>query len=207
MRAPVLPAGRRSRGLALTVLCAATLMIILDGTIVTVALPAIQHDLGFAPAGLSWVMNAYLIPFGGLLLLAGRLGDLAGRKRVYLAGLALFTAASLACGLSASPALLVGSRFVQGAGAALVSSVSLGMIATLYPEPPGRARAIAAYSFVNDEAGLDQPLAVAHYGIVNPDGTVTSKFGVGDVLKHPVGLVPSTCGRFVHFLTRVSDAA
>jgi MFS family permease len=148
MRAPVLPAGRRSRGLALTVLCAATLMIILDGTIVTVALPAIQHDLGFAPASLSWVMNAYLIPFGGLLLLAGRLGDLAGRKRVFLAGLALFTAASLACGLSASPALLVGSRFVQGAGAALVSSVSLGMIATLYPEPPGRARAIAAYSFV-----------------------------------------------------------
>lgn len=148
MNGPVPAHPSRSRGLALTVLCAATLMIILDGTIVTVALPVIQRDLGFAPASLSWVMNAYLIPFGGLLLLAGRLGDLIGRKRIFLAGLALFTAASLACGLSASPVLLVGSRFVQGAGAALVSAVSLGMIATLYPDPPGRARAIAAYSFV-----------------------------------------------------------
>jgi MFS family permease len=113
MSGPVPPLPTRSRGLALTVLCAATLMIILDGTIVTVALPAIQRDLGFAPASLSWVMNAYLIPFGGLLLLAGRLGDLIGRKRIFLAGLALFTAASLACGLSASPVLLVGSRFVR----------------------------------------------------------------------------------------------
>jgi EmrB/QacA subfamily drug resistance transporter len=130
------------------VLCAATLMIILDGTIVTVALPSIQRDLGFAPPGLSWVMNAYLVPFGGLLLLAGRLGDLVGRKRVFLSGLALFTAASLGCGLSTSPAMLVAARFGQGIGAALVSAVSLGMIVTLYATPRERARAIAAYSFV-----------------------------------------------------------
>jgi MFS family permease len=121
--------GGRSPGLALAVLCSATLMIILDGTIVTVALPAIQRDLGFSAPGLTWVMNAYLIAFGGLLLLAGRLGDLLGRRRMLLAGLTLFTAASLACGLSAGPAPLIAARFAQGVGAAMVSAVSLGMIA------------------------------------------------------------------------------
>ncbi|HEY2288570.1 MAG TPA: MFS transporter [Streptosporangiaceae bacterium] len=142
------PASGRSAGLALAVLCGATLMIILDGTIVTVALPAIQRDLGFSAAGLTWVMNAYMIAFGGLLLLAGRLGDLLGRRRMLLAGLALFTAASLACGLSAAPALLITARFAQGAGAAMVSAVSLGMIVGLYSEARPRARAIGAYSFV-----------------------------------------------------------
>jgi EmrB/QacA subfamily drug resistance transporter len=140
-------AGSRSRGLALAVLCAATLMIILDGTIVTVALPSIQRDLGFAPASLTWVLNAYMIAFGGLLLLAGRLGDLLGRSRVFLAGLAVFTLASLACGLARSPEFLIAARFVQGAGAALVSAVSLGMITGLYAEARERGRAIAAYSF------------------------------------------------------------
>jgi EmrB/QacA subfamily drug resistance transporter len=140
--------GGRSPGLALAVLCSATLMIILDGTIVTVALPAIQRDLGFSAPGLTWVMNAYLIAFGGLLLLAGRLGDLLGRRRMLLAGLTLFTAASLACGLSAGPAPLIAARFAQGVGAAMVSAVSLGMIAGLYGEPRRRARAIGAYSFV-----------------------------------------------------------
>jgi EmrB/QacA subfamily drug resistance transporter len=138
----------RSPAVALAVLCGATLMIILDGTIVTVALSAIQRDLGFSPAGLTWVMNAYMLAFGGLLLLAGRLGDLLGRKRMLLAGLALFTAASLACGLSAGPASLIAARFAQGAGAAMVSAVSLGMIVGLYAEPRERGRAIGVYSFV-----------------------------------------------------------
>jgi EmrB/QacA subfamily drug resistance transporter len=142
------PPGGRATALALAVLCGATLMIILDGTIVTVALPAIQRDLGFSPAGLTWVMNAYMLAFGGLLLLAGRLGDLLGRKRMLLAGLALFTAASLACGLSAGPALLIAARFAQGVGAAMVSAVSLGMIVGLCAQPRERARAIGVYSFV-----------------------------------------------------------
>src|ERR1700755_1155072 len=123
----------RSRALALTVLCAAMLMIILDGTIVTVALPAIQRDLGFSSSGLAWVVNAYLIAFGGLLLLAGRLGDLVGRRRVFLAGLVGFSLASLACGLSTTGWMLIAARFVQGVGGALTSAVILGMIVTMFP--------------------------------------------------------------------------
>src|ERR1700749_3761785 len=118
---PVPPLARRR--VALVILCTASLMVILDGTIVTVALPTIQADLGFSAAGLSWVMNSYLIAFGGLLLLSGRLGDLLGRKRVFLAGLALFTLASLACGLAVSPEMLVAARFIQGLGGALTSAV------------------------------------------------------------------------------------
>src|SRR5438034_5230597 len=113
----------RSRILALTVLCAAMMMIILDGTIVTVALPAIQDDLGFSSSGLAWVVNAYLIAFAGLLLLSGRLGDLLGRRRVLLIGLAVFTVASLACGASQTQAELVSARFLQGIGGALASAV------------------------------------------------------------------------------------
>src|SRR4051812_24950192 len=105
-----------SRWLALVVLCAGMLMIILDQTIVNVALPSIQRDLGFSQSGLAWVVNAYLIAFGGLLLLAGRLGDLIGRRRVFLAGLAVFTVASLLCGLADSQAWLIAARFVQGVG-------------------------------------------------------------------------------------------
>ena len=136
------------RQLALLVLCAGMLMIILDQTIVNVALPAIQRDLGFSTAGLAWVVNAYLIAFGGLLLLAGRLGDLIGRRRVFLAGLAVFTAASLLCGLATSPEMLIAARFVQGVGGALSSAVILGMIVTLFPEAGEQARAIAVFSFV-----------------------------------------------------------
>jgi EmrB/QacA subfamily drug resistance transporter len=139
---------KRGRGAALAVLSAGTLMIILSETIVNVALRAIQADLGFDQAALAWVVNAYLVAFGGLLLLAGRVGDLVGRKRVFVAGLALFTAASLASGLARSAEALIVARFAQGVGAALTAAVSLGMIVTLYPEPAGRARAIAAYSFV-----------------------------------------------------------
>jgi EmrB/QacA subfamily drug resistance transporter len=137
-----------SRRLALAVLCAGSLMIILDGSIVTVALPAIQRDLGFSPSNLTWIVNAYLIGFGGLLLLAGRLGDLIGRKRVLVAGLALFTAASLLCGVSTSQGMLIAARGVQGVGGALTAAVSLGIIVTLFPEPRERGAAIAAFSFV-----------------------------------------------------------
>src|SRR5438477_5570409 len=110
---------RDTRWRALVVLCAGMLMIILDQTIVNVALPSIQRDLGFSQSSLAWVVNAYLIPFGGLLLLAGRMGDLVGRKRVFVAGLAVFTAASLLCGISASQGTLIAARLVQGVGGAM----------------------------------------------------------------------------------------
>src|SRR3954451_5420752 len=137
-----------SRWLALVVLCAGMLMVILDQTIVNVALPTIQEDLGFSAAGLAWVVNAYLIAFGGLLLLAGRLGDLIGRRSIFLVGLAVFTLASLLCGLSGSPEMLIAARFVQGVGGALSSAVILGMIVTMFPEPGEQGRAIGVFSFV-----------------------------------------------------------
>jgi len=141
-------AGRvRGRTQALVVLCVMQLMIILDGTVVTVALPTIQGDLGFSQAGLAWVMNSYLIAFAGLLLLAGRIGDLVGSKRVFVAGLALFTAASLLCGVAGSAEVLIAGRFLQGVGGALASAVILGMIVSLYPAPGEQARAMGVYSF------------------------------------------------------------
>ncbi|WP_201752975.1 MFS transporter [Micromonospora rubida] len=132
---------------ALLVLCAGSLMIILDGTVVAVALPAIQRDLGFTATGLAWVVNAYLVAFGGLLLLAGRLGDLLGRRQVFLAGVALFTLASLLCAVATGPGVLVAARFLQGIGGALTMAVSLGLIVRLFPEPAERGRAIAVFSF------------------------------------------------------------
>jgi EmrB/QacA subfamily drug resistance transporter len=138
----------RARWIALVVLCVGMLMIILDSTVVNVALPSIQHDLGFSQPNLAWVINAYLITFGGLLLLAGRFGDLVGRKRIFMLGLALFTTASLLCGLSDSQGVLIAARFVQGIGGALTSSVILGMVVTMFPEPREQARAIGVYSFV-----------------------------------------------------------
>ncbi|MEV5844081.1 MFS transporter [Streptomyces sp. NPDC051985] len=137
-----------SRWASLLVLCAGALMTILDGTIVTVAMPAMQTDLGFSGAGLAWVVNAYLIPFGGLLLLAGRLGDLLGRKRMFTAGIAVFTVASVLCGLATSRELLVAARAVQGVGGAMASAVVLGMLVALFPEPREQARAIAVFSAV-----------------------------------------------------------
>lgn len=145
--------GPGSRGAALAVLSAGTLMIILDGTIVNVALPSIQRDLGFSQSGLAWVVNAYLIAFGGLLLLSGRLGDLLGRRRILVWGLAGFTAASLACGLAHDAGVLIAARFVQGAAGAMVSAVSLGMVLALYPDPRGRARAMGVYSFTQSAGG------------------------------------------------------
>ncbi len=141
------------RWLALLVLCTGMLMIILDQTILNVALRAIQRDLGFSQASLAWVVNAYLIAFGGLLLLAGRVGDLIGRRRVFVTGLALFSVASLACGLATGPGMLVAARFVQGVGGALTSSVILGMVVTLFPAADEQARAIGVYSFVSAAGG------------------------------------------------------
>jgi EmrB/QacA subfamily drug resistance transporter len=143
----------RSRWIALVVLCVGMLMIVLDATIVNVALPSIQHDLHFSQSSLAWVVNAYLITFGGLLLLAGRLGDLISRRRVFLAGLALFTAASALCGFSHSQTMLVVARFIQGAGGAMTSAVILGVIVTMFPEPREQAKAIGVYSFVASAGG------------------------------------------------------
>src|SRR5437764_12659455 len=138
----------RSNWIALYVLCVGMLMIVLDATVGNVALPSIQSDLGFSQSSLAWVVNAYLIAFGGLLLLAGRFGDILGRKRVFMVGLGIFTAASLLCGLSDSQGLLVGARFVQGIGGAMTSAVILGMIVTMFPEPREQAKAIGVYGFV-----------------------------------------------------------
>jgi EmrB/QacA subfamily drug resistance transporter len=138
----------RSRWIALVVLCVGMLMIVLDQTIVNVALPSIKDDLGFSQSTLAWVVNAYLITFGGLLLLAGRLGDLIGRKTIFMSGLALFTAASVLCGIAQSQEMLVGARFLQGVGGATTSAVILGMIVTMFPEPRDQAKAIGIYSFV-----------------------------------------------------------
>ncbi len=140
--------GDRSRWMALYVLCVGMLMIVLDATIVNVALPSIQDDLGFSGADLAWVVNAYLIAFGGLLLLAGRLGDLIGNRRVFLAGLAVFTIASLLCAVAQSQGMLIGARFVQGVGGAMTSAVILGMVVTMFPEPREQAKAIGIYTFV-----------------------------------------------------------
>jgi EmrB/QacA subfamily drug resistance transporter len=142
-----------NRWLALYVLCAGMLMIVLDATVTNVALPSIQDDLGFSTSSLAWVVNAYMIAFGGLLLLAGRLGDLISRKRVFLAGLAVFTTASLVCGTAQSQAMLVGARFLQGGGGALTSAVILGMIVTMFPEPRDMAKAIGVYAFVASAGG------------------------------------------------------
>ncbi|MEU8984173.1 MFS transporter [Streptomyces sp. NPDC048309] len=142
-----------SRWASLVVLCAGTLMTILDGNIVTVAMPAIQSDLGFSGPGLAWVVNAYLIPFGGLLLLVGRLGDLVGRRRMFAAGLAVFTAASVLCGVATSQGLLVAARALQGVGGAMTSAVVLGMLVALFPEPGEQARAIAVFSAVGAAGG------------------------------------------------------
>src|SRR5690242_20226137 len=144
---------RDTRWLALVVLCAGMLMIVLDATVVNVALPSIQNDLGFSQSGLAWVVNAYLIAFGGLLLLAGRLGDLLGGRRIFLAGVALFTAASLLCGVAQSSWWLVAARFIQGVGGAMTSAVILGMIVTMFSDPREQAKAIGVFAFVASAGG------------------------------------------------------
>ncbi len=143
----------RQRWIALYVLCAGMLMVVLDATVVNVALPSIQDDLGFSQSSLAWVVNAYLIAFGGLLLLAGRLGDLISRRGIFLAGLGGFTVASMLCGLAQSQEWLVAARFVQGVAGAMTSAVILGMIVTMFPEPRDRAKAIGVYGFVASAGG------------------------------------------------------
>jgi EmrB/QacA subfamily drug resistance transporter len=138
----------RSRWLALIIVCLGDLMIVLDVTIVGVALPSIREDLDFSETSLAWVVNAYLLTFGGFLLLGGRLGDLFGHRRLFLIGIGLFTAASLACGLAGSQAALIGARAVQGLGGAVVSAVALSLIVTLFVEPAERAKAMGVFGFV-----------------------------------------------------------
>jgi EmrB/QacA subfamily drug resistance transporter len=142
-----------NRWIALYVLCAGVLMIVLDATVVNVALPSIQEDLDFTQSNLAWVVNAYLIAFGGLLLLSGRIGDLIGHLRVFMWGLGVFTGASLLCGLAQTQEMLIAARFVQGAGGALASAVTLGMIVTMFPEPREQAKAIGVYGFVASAGG------------------------------------------------------
>jgi len=139
---------RRTRWFALLVLCAGDLMIVLDSTIVNVALPSIQADLGFSGTSLAWVVNAYLLTFGGFLLLGGRLGDLFGHRRLFLIGIAFFTAASIACGLSTTQGVLVAARAIQGLGGAVVSAVALSLIMNLFTEPADRAKAMGVFGFV-----------------------------------------------------------
>src|SRR5437588_567860 len=155
------PSTERSSGhwFALIVLCLGALMIVLDTTIVNVALPSIRQDLGFSQTSLAWVVNAYLLTFGGFLLLGGRLGDLFGHRRLFLAGLALFTFASLGCGLSTTQGLLVSARAVQGLGAAVVSAVALSLIMTLFTEAGERAKAMGVFVvFLMIESRVGSPL-------------------------------------------------
>ncbi len=143
----------RSRWLALLVVCLGDLMIVLDVTIVGVALPSIREDLGFSETSLAWVVNAYLLTFGGFLLLGGRLGDLFGHRKLFLVGISIFTAASLACGLAGSQGMLVAARAVQGFGGAIVSAVALSLIVTLFTEPGERAKAMGVFGFVASGGG------------------------------------------------------
>ena len=202
------PASDRRRWLALGVVCLAQLMIVLDTTIVNVALPQIQRDLHFTQGNLTWVINAFLVTFGSFLLLAGRLGDLLGRKRVFLFGVTVFTAASILCGLSPSQNALIGARFLQGIGAAMQASVILAIIVTEFPEPRDRARAMSAYVFTAVAGGslgllaggvLTQALSWHWIFFVNlPIGAATAALGKllvpddeGSGLSHGVDWVGS----------------
>ena len=187
----------RRRWMSLVVVCLAQLMIVLDTTIVNVALPAIQRDLHFTQGNLTWVINAFLVTFGSFLLLAGRLGDLLGRRRVFLLGVVVFTAASAACGLAPSAGVLIAARFVQGIGAALQASVILAIIVTEFPQPTERARAMGAYVFVAVAGGslglllggvLTQALNWHWIFFVNlPIGAATFAMG-RSLIPHDTGL-------------------
>ncbi len=160
----------QARWLALMILCLGELMIVLDSTIVNVALPSIRDDLGFTQTSLVWVVNAYLLTFGGFLLLGGRLGDLFGRRRLFLYGIVLFTLASLACGLSTSQHLLIAARAVQGLGGAVVSAVALSLIMMLFTEAGERARAMGIFGFVLSGGGS---IGVLLGGILTTSSTGT----------------------------------
>ena len=148
-----LSSGERRRWVALSVVCMGQLMMVLDATIVNVALPAMQRDLGFSQANLAWVIDAYMIAFGSFLLLAGRLGDLVGRKRMFLAGLVIFTLASVACGIADDQVLLIVARFIQGLGGAVASAAVLALLVTEFPKPSERAIAMSVYTFIVSSGG------------------------------------------------------
>src|SRR4029453_12223776 len=164
-------------------LCVGMLMIVLDVTVVNVALPSIKDDLGFSQSSLAWGVNAYLITFGGLLLLAGRLGDLVGRRTIFLWGLAVFVAASLLCGASQSEGMLIGARLLQGIGGAMTSAVILGMIVTMSPEPREQAKAVGIYAFVASAGGA---VGLLIGGIL----TQTISWPWIFFVNAPIGLVP-----------------
>jgi len=153
MSATMTAVDTRTRWLALYVLCLGSLMIVLDATIVNVALPSIRADLGFSETSLAWVVNAYLLTFGGLLLLGGRLGDLYGQRKLFVFGITLFTVASLACGIATTQGFLVAARAIQGIGGAIASAVSLSLIMTLFTEPAERAKAMGFFGFVASGGG------------------------------------------------------
>ena len=177
----------KQRWLALIVLCLGVLMIVLDTTIVNVALPSIAADLGFTETSLVWVVNAYMLTFGGCLLLGGRLGDLYGHRKLFLGGITLFTLASLACGMANSQILLIAARAVQGLGGAIVSAVSLSLIMNLFTEPGERAKAMGVYGFVCAGGGsivggiFGGPIGALPAGAIAPAGAdtraVLSDFG------------------------------
>jgi EmrB/QacA subfamily drug resistance transporter len=177
----------RARWVALYILCLGDLMIVLDGTIVNVALPSIRDDLGFSQTSLAWVVNAYLLTFGGFLLLGGRLGDLFGHRRLFLSGISLFTVASLACGVANSQTFLISARAVQGIGGAVVSAVALSLLMTLFTEQADRAKAMGVFGFVLSGGGV---LGVLAGGILT------------DVLSwHWIFLVNLPVGVVVYFLS------
>src|SRR6201986_2891024 len=146
-------ASSRRKWMALVVVCLGQLMMVVDMTIVNVALPVVQRDLRFSQADLTWVINAYLISYGSFLLMAGRLGDLVGRKRVFLTGLLIFTAASVLCGVADSQVMLIAARFIQGLGGAIATSVIIALIVTDFPRPDERVKAMGAYMFVVTSGG------------------------------------------------------
>ncbi|MEO3778254.1 MFS transporter [Micromonospora sp. B11E3] len=187
----------RERQLALVVLCVGILISVIDGSAVYVALPSIQDGLGFSQANLAWVVNAYLIPFGGLLLLAGRLGDLIGTKRVFLTGLTVFTVASMVCGLATEQAVLVGARFVQGVGGALATAVVLSMIVNMFPKPREQARALGFYAFVASSGAALGQLAGAAL-------TASLSWNWIFFVNAPIGLVTILMG--ARLLDNVRDA-
>src|SRR6201982_1634905 len=148
-----LTSGERRRWVALAVVCMGQLMMVLDATIVNVALPSMQRDLGFSQANLAWVVDAYMIAFGSFLLLAGRLGDLLGRKRMFLTGLIVFTLASVVCGVADSQGMLIAARFVQGLGGAVASAAVLALLVTEFPQPHERTIAMSVYTFIIASGG------------------------------------------------------
>jgi EmrB/QacA subfamily drug resistance transporter len=192
-----LPDDRR-RWVALYVLCGGLLMIVLDMTIVNVALPSIATDLRVTSADLSWVVNAYLISFGGLLLLAGRIGDLVGHRTIFLAGLWIFVTASLGCALATGPTMLIIARLIQGVGGALTSAVILGIVISLFPEPAARAKAIGIYGFVASAGGSIGLLA---------GGVLTAGLGWRSIflINVPIGIVTAWLARRYVDVTRASD--